>query len=322
MLKLEVITDSETRHLNNKMFCIHFTNVCNLSCGGCDHFCGHFKNIWFISQEEFDRNIASARRYIEENWGRDDFPEEDKVVNIFGGEPTLHPQFDRMLETMYRHDDIPFVVCTNGRSFSELLSHVDLEVSSRDISRQVYMSTLPKSGYGKFQELFRRFHSHDKNVAYRIDYKTPEVRDKFCAVLVAPCDVERDYNPDGRQYWKRAKHICYKWKSCENCIYRDKVYVCNVAGPMDELFYGGKYGWTVEKGRNPFSRSPKEIEDQMKHFCYRCGYCFDGGMKGFDEVMETTQYIHKKMMATVTNCNEKMELVDVPTQRVPPEVFR
>ena len=327
MMKHKAQRDSDTVHLNNKMFAIHVLNFCTLSCGGCDQFCGYFnkKKNWVISLDELNKAIEVFKDY-RKNWKYKSFPASNKIVLIYGGEPTLHPQFDAILDCLYSNPDIPFVIYTNGRTFVRELKDVDLEVSQKNISRQVYHHpNLPKTGYAKYREIFRFYHTHEKNVAYRIDLKNSQVRDMFIPTLCAPCDLQQ-----ANQGWSAAKKRCYKWQQCENAIYKGRAYVCNVAAAMDLMFYEGKYGWAVGNS-NPFEKTAKQIAEQMQHFCHRCGYNFQGNLEGFDEITEKTQYIHKGSLITKTNYRDidkhapfthKLELIDLAIKKTPPELFR
>jgi len=325
------IIDPDNIKLNNKMFSIHVTNVCNLHCGGCDQFCGYFnkEKHFFISIQELKDAIECFKAYRANHWTREDFPEDEKLFLLYGGEPTLHPKFDEIKSILLEHKDIPFVIYTNGRSFP--LAEIDISVSSKDVSRQVYLcDKLPKTGYPEFLQIFQRFHTHDKNIAYRIDYKTSQSCGDFVPTMVAPVDIEE--NPlSKKDYWLRAKSQCYKWNMCENSIYNGKAYVCNVAATMDHMFYQGQHGWEVKAGENPFEKNTQQIAQQMENFCYRCGYNCKGGLKGFDETMETTQYIQKGSMITQTNLAAidknsvqfvQLDIITPPEKKVPKEVFR
>ncbi len=328
------VTDADTLKLNSKMFSVASTNVCSLHCGGCDQFCGYFnkEKLFFITLEELNTCISVFRRYRDQNWHRSDFPAGDKVFIIHGGEPTLHPQFDEMMEMLYKNDDIPFCMYTNGRTWKEHFKHIDTTRMCHDVNCAVYLTeTLPRNGYEKFLPLFERFHAHEKNVAWRIDYKIPETRDMFVATMCAPCDLEEDKNPDGIKYWQRAKQVCYKWHHCESSIYNGKAYVCNVAAAMDHMYYGGKYGWKVKPNENPFNKTSEEIAEQMKHFCYRCGYNIKGNFDGFRRCTNRTQMIDAGSMISDTNlkdvdkdapCSPMLEPIKPLKKRIPLEVFR
>lgn len=323
------------KKLNNKMFGIHITNVCNLSCGGCDQFCGYFnkEKHFFISLEELEKNIKNFIQYRNENWSTSDFPESDKIVLLYGGEPTLHPKFKDILNLLYTYKDIPFCIYTNGRTFIEHFKNIDLNMSSREICCEVYKTkTLPKNGYDEFKEIFKRFHSHEKNVAYRIDLKTSESHGQFVPTLCSPSDLDQSTSGLTKlEMWQRAKKICYKWNHCENSIYNNKAYACNVAASMDNMFYDKKHGWIVKENENPFNKTDDELDKQMENFCYRCGYNFFGGIKYFQEHVEKSQYTHKGSMITKSNMVDvdkesknvaKLELIQITKEKTPPEVFR
>ena len=328
---------ADIKKLNSKMFGIHITNICNLHCGGCDQLCGYFdKNKhFFISLDELKDNIECFYAYKDENWSKPDFPEEEKVVLLYGGEPTLHPEYDQIIEVLHTHHAIPFCIYTNGRKFvKEHLMHIDLELSRDEISYEVYKTkTLPKTGYERFSYLFRRYHAHDRNIAYRIDYKLDTARGEFAPVLCAPIDINRQ-TLDGSvklQMWEQAQKYCYKWTKCENSIYNNKAYGCNVAASMDMMFNNGANGIAVKKGQNPFNIASDQLATQMCQFCYRCGYNCNGGLQGFKSDTEKVQHIHKGSLITKTNYVEmdstspqfpRLQIIEPVDKKVPSELLR
>jgi organic radical activating enzyme len=326
---IKFLEDEDHKHLNNKMFSIHITNVCNLSCGGCDQFCGYFeknKN-WFIEISELVDNIQCFIQYAKQNWEKKDFPEEDKVCLLYGGEPTLHPKFEEIIKILKTFPDYAFCIYTNGRTFLNHFKNIDTTVQTcREVSRQVYLlDSLPKNGYSKFKKIFERFHCHEDNIAYRIDYKTKEFRTMFAPVLCAPCDIDKN-KLDKNEYVNRAKKNCYQWNQCECAVYKNKAYACHVAASMDYMFFNGSHGWDIDKKINPFNKSKKEIDKQLSNFCYRCGYNIN--LKEFEEKMQINQYTHKGTLVTKTNfentdkANSLLQVIDNPKSTVPKEVFR
>jgi organic radical activating enzyme len=109
-------------HLNNKLATITVTNVCTNNCGGCNQLCGKFDKTWFISPTTFEKSIKSLIEYSKENWVRPDFPSINKFFCIFGGEPTIHPDWETLLKIMQTYEEYPFVIYTNGYSFKNLQS--------------------------------------------------------------------------------------------------------------------------------------------------------------------------------------------------------
>ena len=61
---------------------IDITNACPHSCSNCTRFCGHHKKPFFMDFETFKQAVDSLK----------DFP---RVVGMMGGEPTIHPQFEK-----------------------------------------------------------------------------------------------------------------------------------------------------------------------------------------------------------------------------------
>lgn len=94
--------------LRSKARMIVVTNVCNLNCGGCCQLIGHFskEQLWFIGVEDLDKCIRLLRKYP----GTMNHP-----ITIFGGEPTLHPQWKEIVELLKSHAPCEFWINTNGR---------------------------------------------------------------------------------------------------------------------------------------------------------------------------------------------------------------
>jgi len=225
---LKYYTTGESIKLLKKYIIIPITNVCNLSCGGCNQLCGNYpkKSLWFIELDELKKNI----NIVANNTNK-------KRIGLFGGEPTLHPKFNEVLELCYEFKELEFLVYTNGRA--EVKDH--------------------------------------KNIKYNISPKChpligEQVRSniKHFPTLVAAIDILK--SEDKNFYWEKAKKDCNMWNNCGAIIYRDRAYFCEIAGAMDQLFEE-QHGWEIEEGVNPFVRTDQEIKKQASHYCYRCGWC-------------------------------------------------
>jgi organic radical activating enzyme len=97
-------------HLQHKRWLIPITNACNLSCGGCAQLCGHFppEKIWHLTLDELNKLIELIKPFTgpEKNWNE---------VTIFGGEPTVHKQWDQIPDLLAQHAPMQFRINTNGR---------------------------------------------------------------------------------------------------------------------------------------------------------------------------------------------------------------
>ena len=63
---------------------IDITNACNLACSNCTRFCGNHKKTFFMDFDTFKRAVDSLEGY-------------NGVTGVMGGEPTLHPEFERFV---------------------------------------------------------------------------------------------------------------------------------------------------------------------------------------------------------------------------------
>lgn len=222
---------------------ITITNVCNLSCGGCSQLCGNFskeKN-WFISLDQLKINIDIMSKFI------------NKKIWIFGGEPTLHPNFEEIKQILYSYKDCQFIIFTNGRLHRK--EDVELDIKENRIG-----------GWAK-----------DKyNITFLIDFKMEYGKNgipikMFNPTLVAPIDVLKIRNK--KFYWEQAREHCICWNKCGATIYNNKAYICEVAPAFDQIS-GEDHGWEVVPGKNPFDKSNEKIAKQAENFCYRCAAGF------------------------------------------------
>lgn len=218
---------SDSAHLMSKQVNILVTNICNLSCGGCSQQCGYIpkEKLWNIPLSQLEWNIDLLIDCRKGNPGR---------IGLFGGEPTLHPEFDDMIDLLLSYEHQGFQVYTNGRELG----------SERTKDR--------------------------KNVSFRVDFKDRNTRRCFVPTQVAPKDVMEV--PDNRFYWEKAKKDCHMWKNCCCIIYNNRAYFCEAPAAWD-IMNEENHGWPLRWGEDPFSKTDAQIAQQADNFCYRCGWC-------------------------------------------------
>lgn len=87
---------------------ILITNICNLSCGGCSQQCGYIpkEKLWNIPIEQLEWNVKLLIDVRGEENVRD--------LGIFGGEPTIHPQYENILKMLSQFKKTHFQIYTNG----------------------------------------------------------------------------------------------------------------------------------------------------------------------------------------------------------------
>jgi MoaA/NifB/PqqE/SkfB family radical SAM enzyme len=68
-----------------KIIQIDITNACMYSCSNCTRFCGQHSKPFFMELETFRRAVDSLAGF-------------EGIIGIIGGEPTLHSQFDKLVD--------------------------------------------------------------------------------------------------------------------------------------------------------------------------------------------------------------------------------
>ena len=64
---------------------IDITNACVHQCANCTRFCGHHEKTFFMSFDKFKEAVDSLEGF-------------EGMVGVIGGEPTLHPDFERFTD--------------------------------------------------------------------------------------------------------------------------------------------------------------------------------------------------------------------------------
>jgi organic radical activating enzyme len=214
-------------HLYKKIVNIVITNICNLSCGGCHQNCGKIPKdkLFFIK-------IHDLKEVIDKLLGKDKFHERP-WIGIFGGEPTLHPKYDQIMDLLVSYKGkTNFVVFSNGRDLNKTKQR--------------------------------------ENIHFKIDFKNDQNRG-FEPTLVASKDYYPDKKKDWF-FDNLVVDNCYMYKNCFSCIYNKMAYTCESMASLDCL-QEKRRGWAFVDGEDPFVRTLDEVRKQASHFCYRCGWC-------------------------------------------------
>lgn len=225
---------------DHKTVQVEITNRCFMQCSNCTRFCAHQSNPFDMDVHTFDLAVSSLR----------DHP---GMVGIMGGEPTLHPDFRRLMG-VYRATIDP------GRKYellrtpvADLAAYRDRHCASLNHRRGLWSATGPK--FLEYLELISETfgywclndHSH---------------QGRHQALLVARRDLGV---PD--DVWYRLRDRCWLQRSWSSSITPAGCYFCEVAAAIDWTLFGGRHGWPIEP--DWWKRNPADFGRQLE----LCEFC-------------------------------------------------
>lgn len=202
-----------------KLIQIELTNSCINQCANCTRFVGHHRKTFMMDIPTFKKALESL-----DGW--------EGGIGIMGGEPTLHPEFRKILKIFRQMvpDKRKRELWTAGYKWKQY---------EKDIKET-------------FDEDLISFNDHTQSCG------------KHAPILASVKDLVRG---DGER--KTIIDNCWVQPRWSSSITPFGCYFCEIAGAMDVLFYGGKNAWPIEK--DWWRREVKDFEKQKKLICPDCG---------------------------------------------------
>ena len=245
---------------------IEITNACNKRCSNCTRFCGNHKRPFFMDYDTFCRALDSLDGF-------------DGVIGIMGGEPTLHPEFERFVlhiqekfgkrkaKNRLIYPQKAFIKEVQRREFE---SHV---LRNNGTPREVFKMCGPGlwsnmgATYRKHYEIIQdTFHVQFLNDHLNPSYHQPGL---FARKDLGMSDEE----------WISLRDKCWVQNEWSASITPKGAFFCEIAAALDMLF-DGPGGWKVEPGW--WKRTPEEFSDQL-HWCELCGFALTTFMRDAKE---------------------------------------
>lgn len=224
---------------------IDITNACVHQCSNCTRFCGHHKKPYFMDFETFKKAVDSY-----DGW--------DGCVGIIGGEPTLHPEFEKFVEYL-REKRIGKQLQLSRKPIINMQEHVYTELLNNPMHyRMGLWSTLNLGYYRHFEVINDSFdmqflNDHDNKCLHQ-------------AILVS----RKELGISDKDFLQKRDN-CFAQNYWSATITPKGAFFCEVAAHLDMLF-NGPGGWKIEKGW--YNRTPDEFGDQLQ-WCEMCGLCLD-----------------------------------------------
>ena len=225
-----------------KVIPIDITNACMFSCSSCTRFCGHQTQSTFMSFEVFKQVVDSMDGF-------------KGIVGIIGGEPTLHPEFERFVK--YFASKIPEygprslfrLPVKHFSEFSKVLKY------QRGRHRALFTSLGPK------------YYEHFELIQDVFPYQS--INDHLNVCMHQSLMITRKELGIPDDEWIKLRDACWLQNVWSAGITHKGAFFCEIAAHLDLLF-DGPGGWPIEPGW--WKRKPEEFGDQLD-WCEYCSAC-------------------------------------------------
>lgn len=245
---------------------IDITNACVHSCSNCTRFCGHHKEPYFMSFSDFKNAIDSLDEY-------------EGMAGIMGGEPTLHPEFERFISYLKEKRGINDVSGARG-PIRDMQLHILGNLNTGVFpTRTVLLSSLNYTYYKHFETINDTFSYQLLNDhANKVEHQALLMTRKELGI------------PD--EEWIKKRDACWIQNNWSGSITSKGAFFCEVAGALDMLF-DGPGGWKVEPGW--WKRTPEDFGDQL-HWCEMCSGCLDAPKRvSSEDIDDVTPVIYERL---------------------------
>ena len=259
---------------------IDITNACLYQCSNCTRFCGHHKKNFFMDFTTFIRAVDSMEGY-------------HGTIGVMGGEPTLHPEFERF--TRYLHAHLPKGVRKEKLSLTrpqkDFIESVLLE---NKINSEVYQyetgarETVAGAGlWSAMVPTYKKYYELIQDV-----FKMQAVNDHGNTMYHSPILISRKDLGIPDEQWLEIRDHCWAQDIWSASITPKGAFFCEIAGALDMLF-DGPGGWPIEKGW--WKRTPEQFGDQLR-WCEYCGIAIETYTRDANDwIDDVSKSMYKKL---------------------------
>lgn len=202
-------------------------------------------------------------------------------VGIIGGEPTVHPEFEKFVDYLRESRLGKGIKCT-------LLREPVYKM-------QNYIQRHLRNKYAKlglWSSLNEGYYKHFEVINDTFPYQMLNDHDNTCLhqALLMP----RKELGISDEEWLKKRDKCWVQNTWSATITPKGAFFCEVAGSLDMLF-NGPGGWKVEPGW--WRREVEDFGDQLK-WCERCSGCLDVPQRiSNDERDDITPAVYEQLKA-------------------------
>ena len=233
---------------------IDITNACDKRCSNCTRLCGHHQKPYFMNFETFKRAVDSLDGY-------------QGIRSIMGGEPTLHPEFERFIRYLgskFPKRKNPYIY--PQKDFIKKVHQVELdnfEMINDGVER------IDIVGPGMFSNMGATYKKHYEVISDILPFQG--LNDHLNPIYHQTALITRKELGIPDDEWVKLRDNCWLQNEWSAGITPKGAFFCEVAGVLDMLL-DGPGGWPIEPGW--WKRTPDQFGDQL-HWCELCGFALD-----------------------------------------------
>ena len=250
---------------------IELTNACVHRCSNCTRFCGHHAKPFFMNFETFKRAVDSMQGF-------------HGTLSLMGGEPTLHPEYERFAR--YLHESLPKEKRKQDNPCiypqKELMRTIGLQNirNMKHFSTSIGGSKTCIDGAGTFSSM---------GVSYMKNYEVIQdtlkfegLNDHSNAMYHQPVLISRKELGISDEIWQEIRDNCWINMQWSASITPKGAFFCEIAGALDMLF-DGPGGLPIEPGW--WQRDIEEFGEQLQ-WCEICGMALQTYSRDANEEMD------------------------------------
>jgi len=233
---------------------IDITNACDKTCSNCTRLCGNHKKPYFMDFETFKKAVDSLDGY-------------QGIRSIMGGEPTLHPEFERFIKYLgskYPERENPYVA--PQKDFIKQVHRVELD-NFQMINDGV--ERIDIVGPGMFSNMGSNYKKHYEMITDILPFQG--LNDHQNPIFHQSALITRKELGIPDDEWIEMRDKCWLQNEWSAGITPKGCFFCEIAGVLDWIL-DGPGGWKIEPGW--WKRTPEEFGDQL-NWCELCGFALD-----------------------------------------------
>ena len=267
---------------------IDITNACNKACSNCTRFCGNHRKPFYMDYETFTRAVESLEGF-------------EGVIGVMGGEPTLHPEFERFvlyLQNRFGKFNKPNRMIYPQNSFIKEIRRRECE-SYRKSTLSNGSIILRNHGVGLWSNMGKTYGKYYEMIqdTFQVQYLNDHINPSYHQPGLFS---RKDLGITDKE-WIPMRNACWIQNEWSATVTPKGAFFCEIAGALDMLF-DGPGGWKIEPGW--WKRKPEDFSDQL-HWCEICGFALDTFMRNADDEQDDVS----------PTLYEKLKSVDSPRMK-------